>query len=80
MSAAHLAPALQARVVDLRGGQRPAASALAQPQIFVTDYVAVDVSATQIRQAARAGEPLTAFVPAAVAAYIAKYQLYQTAE
>jgi nicotinate-nucleotide adenylyltransferase len=79
-SAAHLVPALQARVVDLRGGVRPSASELATPQIFVTDYVAVDVSATEIRQAARLGQALAAFVPAAVAAYIAKYQLYQMAE
>ena len=79
-SAAHLAPALQARVVNLRGGLRPQENDLREPHIFVTDYVAVDVSATEIRQAAQAGEPLDMFTPPAVAAYIAKYQLYQLAE
>jgi len=78
--AAHLAPALQARVVNLCGGLRPQEKNLREPHIFVTDYVAVDVSATEIRQAAQAGKPLERFVPPAVAAYIAKYQLYQLAE
>jgi nicotinate-nucleotide adenylyltransferase len=79
-SAAHLAPALQARVVDLRGGRQPNETMLAHPHIFVTDYVAVDVSATAIRQAAQMGASLTPFVPSAIAAYIVKYQLYQLAE
>lgn len=78
--AAHLPADLQARVVDLRGGRRPTEKELAETHIFVTDYVAVDVSATEIRQAAQAGQPLEAFVPATVAAYIAKYQLYQLAK
>ena len=72
----HLAPALQLRVLDLRGGQRPMNEQLATPQIFVTDYVAVDVSATAIRAAAEAGEDIRRLVPSVVAAYVQKYSLY----
>jgi nicotinate-nucleotide adenylyltransferase len=73
----HLAPALQSRVVDLRGGQRPTNEQLATPQIFVTDYVAVDVSATAIRAAVEEGQGIEALVPSAVAAYVQKYSLYR---
>ena len=78
-SAAHLAPALQTRVVDLRGGLPPAAAQLAAPHTFITDYVAADVSATGIRQAVQADQSLENLVPPAIAAYIAKYRLYQLA-
>lgn len=74
--AGHLAPALQARVVDLRGGLQPALEHFSAPHIFVTDYVAVDVSATTIRTAVAAGNDITAYVPQAVADYIGKYGLY----
>ena len=73
----HLAPTLQSRVVDLRGGQRPTDRQLATPQIFVTDYVAVDVSATAIRAAVEAGEGIATLVPSVVAAYVQKYSLYR---
>lgn len=79
-TAAHLVPSLQSRVIDLRGGSRPLEKELSEPHIFVTDYVAVDVSATEIRQRARLGQSLEPLVPATVAAYIAKYQLYQLAK
>jgi nicotinic acid mononucleotide adenylyltransferase len=42
--------------------------------------VAVDVSATDVRQTAGAGKSVEQMVPPTVAAYIAKYQLYQLAE
>lgn len=77
--AAHLSPALQTRVVDLRGGLQPASAQFATPHTFITDYVAVDVAATGIRQAAQAGQNLENLVPPTVADYIAKYQLYQLA-
>ncbi len=76
--AAHLSPALQTRVVDLRGGLKPAAAQLAAPHTFITDYVAVDVSATGIRQAVQASRNLEN-MPPAVADYIAKYRLYKLA-
>jgi nicotinate-nucleotide adenylyltransferase len=49
------------------------------PQLFVTDAVFEDVSATAIRAAARASgaSDLTKMVPREVAAYINKYQLYK---
>ena len=72
----HLAPALQSRVVDLRSGQRPMDEQLATPQIFVTDYVAVDVSATAIRAAVEAGNGIETLVSFTVAAYVQKYSLY----
>ena len=76
----HLAPTLQSRVLDLRGGQRPTDEQLATPQIFVTDYVAVDVSATAIRAAVEAGndagQGIETLVPSVVAAYVQKYSLY----
>jgi nicotinate-nucleotide adenylyltransferase len=77
--AAHLAPMLQPRVIDLRGGLPPAPAQLAAPHTFITDYVAVDVAATGIRQAVQAGQILENLVPPAVADYIAKYRLYQLA-
>jgi nicotinate-nucleotide adenylyltransferase len=77
--AAHLAPMLQSSVIDLRGGLQPATAQLAAPHTFITDYVAVDVSATRIRQAVQAGQNLGNLVPLTVADYIAKYRLYQLA-
>lgn len=37
----------------------------------------VEVAATEIRQAVRAGNPLVEYVPAAVAEYIARHKLYR---
>jgi nicotinic acid mononucleotide adenylyltransferase len=49
------------------------------PRVFLTDVAMVDISATEIRAAARTGrsEKLRAMVPAAVANYIEKYELYK---
>lgn len=77
---AHLSPELQSRVIDLRGGRRPTEESFALPHIYLTDYVAVDISATRIRQAAAQGQPLEHFVPEVVASYIEKYQLYRKGE
>lgn len=48
-------------------------------QVFVSDAVMIDVSATQVREAARAGdeEKLNKLVPQGVANYIRKYGLYR---
>jgi nicotinate-nucleotide adenylyltransferase len=77
---AHLTPRLQAQVVDLRGGQQPRPESLAAPQIYLTDYVTVDVSATGIRKAVAESRPIEQMVPPAVAGYIAKYGLYRKDE
>jgi len=73
----HLAPELRARVIDLRGGKSPGERELATPRIFLTDFVNEDVSATQIRERIARGERIAELVPPAVAAYVAKYDLYQ---
>lgn len=79
--AAHLARHLQGRVTDLRGNRRPnieqAIEIAAPTRIYLTDYVAVDVSATQLREMAARREPIEGWVPNAVADYIVKYGLYQ---
>lgn len=75
--AAHLAPELQRRIVDLRGGRFPATTNLTAPHVYLTDYIEVDVAATYVREQAAQGQAVDDFTPPAVAAYIAKYRLYQ---
>ena len=82
--AAHLARDLQDRVIDLRGNRRLViehANEMAAPtHIYLTDYVAVDVSATQLRETIARGEAIETGVPKTVAGYIAKYGLYHNSE
>ena len=72
-----------ARVVDGRGMSQPQISELLSsdsgPRVFLTDVAMVDVSATAIRAAARSVqmERLREMVPAPVASYIEKYELYR---
>jgi nicotinic acid mononucleotide adenylyltransferase len=72
-----------ARVVDGRGISPQEISELltsdSGPRVFLTDAAMVDVSATAIRAAARSGEveKLREMVPASVASYIEKYELYR---
>jgi nicotinate-nucleotide adenylyltransferase len=47
-----------------------------RPAILLIDATTADVSATEVRRRAVAGEPLTGFVPAPVARYIEKHRLY----
>ncbi|MGE0131614.1 MAG: nicotinate-nucleotide adenylyltransferase [Blastocatellales bacterium] len=81
-AAGRLAPQLRTRIVDLRGGAYPSSRDLANkdlesPRIYLTDYVAVDVSATRIREAVEQGRSVDDLVPPPVAAYIEKYELYR---
>jgi nicotinate-nucleotide adenylyltransferase len=71
------------RIVDVRGWKpdqidKVIANA-AQPHVYISDAAEVDISATDIREAARSGnqEILRAMVPAAVADYVTKYELYK---
>ncbi len=73
-----LAPQLRSRIVDLRGGERPSNEDLKSPRVYLTDYVSVDVSATEIREAVKHGRSIDGMVPPSVAAYIGKYRLYQS--
>jgi nicotinate-nucleotide adenylyltransferase len=72
----------RARIVDVRGFSEKEISRLSrtdeQRRTFFTDGATVDVSATAIRAAARAGEreKLRQMVPPAVASYIEKYRVY----
>lgn len=68
-----------ATVVDVRGTQLAELPADGDPRVFVTDAVMLDVSATEVRQAARENqsEKLNALVTREVADYIRKYRLYR---
>jgi nicotinate-nucleotide adenylyltransferase len=77
-----LSPRLASTIVDLRGGACPVEADLAgaelnSSRIYLTDYVSVDVSATEIREAVEQGRSIDDLVPPKVAAYIEKYSLYQ---
>lgn len=69
------------RVVDLRGlaTMSHSFSETAGKKIFVTDVVMNEISATEIRRAARESDfdRLVRLVPATVADYITKYKLYR---
>ena len=76
-------PNASAQIVDVRGASKREISDLIEsnsgPRAFLTDAAMVDISATEIRAAAGAGDSkrLSAMVPAAVASYIEKYGLYK---
>ena len=76
--AGHLPPELRHLILDLRGGRRPTTNDLSGNHVYLTDYVSVDISATDVRRASAAGHSLAGLVPFPVADYIAKYQLYQS--
>jgi nicotinate-nucleotide adenylyltransferase len=69
------------RIVDLRGSKQvpSVVSEVAGEQIFITDAVMLDYSATGIRRALRAdnGSELTGLVAPSVTDYIRKYELYR---
>lgn len=81
-SAANVGELIAGRVVDLRrrtnGGDLLKVASQSR-KIFVTDAVMVDVSATQVRRAARENlkEELDRLVPVEIANYIRKYRLYR---
>src|SRR5215217_4543712 len=68
------------RIVDVRGSNAPLlSSGRHAKQIFFTDVVMKDVSATNIRWLASEGrmEELTGFLPGPVLEYIKKYGIYR---
>ncbi len=75
--ASHLSPNLQTACVDLRGGLVPSSENFKSSHVYLTDYVTMDISATEIRDAVRPNQSIETFVPPLVAAYIKKYQLYR---
>jgi nicotinate-nucleotide adenylyltransferase len=78
----HIMTEVAGRIVDLRGLDTTRATEIVKSgtgeRIFITDAVMTDVSATDIRQAARANSrELSDLVPNPVADYIRKYQVYR---
>jgi nicotinate-nucleotide adenylyltransferase len=62
---------------ELAGRMRQASVAVpSHPAILLVDAPTADVSATDVRRRAAADQPLTGFVPEAVARYIRKHRLY----
>jgi len=74
-------PGTATQVTDLRGEKGPIAETVeaGHANVFVTDAVMIDVSATAVRRAVREddGEGLERLVSASVADYIRKYGLYR---
>jgi nicotinate-nucleotide adenylyltransferase len=75
-------PAGGERIADTRGLEQKELAALLseeEARVFITDAAMVDVSATEVRAAAGAGdaERLRKLVPLRVADYIEKYHLYE---
>ena len=71
---------MKERIIDLRGLEHlPTNSVGHGTKIYLTDVVMKDISATQIRTfaAAEQFEEVAARVPATVAYYIQKYEIYQ---
>jgi nicotinate-nucleotide adenylyltransferase len=77
----HVGQATEENVINLRGLAEVTyrVSALSAKKVFVTDTVMLDVSATEVRTAAREDrhEILEKLVPLEVADYIRKYKLYR---
>ena len=82
LETAHVTDEVRRRVVDLRGRTATEVTAALKdadgPHIYFTDAVFADVSATEIRRAARAAAGEAGWpVPPAVAEYIRKYGVYR---
>lgn len=68
---------LQARVPDLAARMTiPAAHRAGAASIILIEAETPDVSSTEIRRRARAGEPISGLVPDSVADYISRHRLY----
>ncbi len=78
ISAGHVTNRVRERIIDLRG-KSGRISARPNPHIYFTDAVHFDISATEIREDIRDDEVFdrTGDVPAVVAKYIEKYELYR---
>ena len=74
----HVTEGVMERIVDVRG-EKETISTLPRPQIYFTDAVQFDISATEIREDVRNDDILdrTDDVPDVVAKYIEKYELYR---
>jgi nicotinate-nucleotide adenylyltransferase len=79
-SLAERTPALAPRIVDVARarpvGAAEAFALPADPRILLIDAATPDVSSTEIRSRARAGEPLSDLLPDGVAEYVRRHGLY----
>jgi nicotinate-nucleotide adenylyltransferase len=78
----HVTDEIRSRIVDLRNESERGAIATGfrsgKPSIYITDAVNLDISATDIRRKVRENDPTwSEDVPAEVANYIEKYQIYK---
>jgi nicotinic acid mononucleotide adenylyltransferase len=72
----HVTAAIRERIIDLRDGA--AEDIDKSPRIFLTDAVQISISATEIRGNIRDGKnDWKHQVPAEVAKYVQKYQIYK---
>jgi nicotinate-nucleotide adenylyltransferase len=76
-----MSPEIEARIIDVSGRDTVDVSAIQNDakKIFISDAVRLEISATEIRRFSREKQvdQLTKLVPAAVADYIMKYELYR---
>jgi nicotinate-nucleotide adenylyltransferase len=77
----HLPAAFASKITDLRGrpdeAVRLQGGGINDCRVYLTDYVNVDISATEIRQKVRDGETIEGLVPPRVADYVEKYEFYR---
>lgn len=72
----HVTAEIRERIVDLRCGAGPEGG-LTKRQVFITDVVNIDISATRIRSMIEEGDPAWhKDLTGEVANYIEKYQIY----
>ncbi len=84
IGSSHVTAEIQGRIIDLRGKSKAESESLIErtalsrtKSIYLTDSVNLDISATQIRRKIRENDPSwLSDVPAEVANYIEKYQIY----
>ena len=80
IDATGMSPEIKARIIDVSGRDTVNVAAIQNDgkKIFISDAVRLEISATEIRRFAREKQvdQLTKLVPAAVADYIMKYELY----
>lgn len=76
----HVTPEIRERIVDMRGNDRSARNsqlAAHDSHIYITGAVELDISASGLRKDIKSGVPgWQAKLPAGVAKYIEKYQIY----
>lgn len=76
----HVTDEIRKRIIDMRdqGGTRDLGPETGESRIYISDAVLMDVSATDLRKSIKNGIPgWHSQVPAEVAKYIEKYQIYK---